>query len=678
MKVNKFILLYVNMIVMSSLVIISGNNSPIRTKHLEYYDKRKLQEDDNYIIIQYGKTVNYSGGFIKETYKSSISYIKNGDEVINNIDQAFTVVADIKLEVHFKESLTDIESLLDTDYGKNFEKLISVDFSHFDTSLVTFMRYMLYGCSSLQQLDLSNFDTSNVVNMAYMFYGCSSLQNLNLSNFNTARVESFDGMFKNCTSLKYLSLSNFNFDNASEYLEEMFLGLEKLEYIDLYVKDSYDNLKFEIIYENGLNNKDGLIVCQNKDFIDNPKAIYQCCKIIKNILNCNNIEKTITTIETTIPQILTTNPIIETTNPLLETTFPTFQSSQIQTSTFQSTNTTNTIESTISQIETSIPKLETTFPNGNITNIETTIPKIINRGATLILMGFHSFKIVSSIMSFYVYFTPIINYVYSTLMKFGLIINYNTRIRLLEEEEIECQLKEINNKGITSYYCEKEIKNSNIKQVKVIPNFNFTYQDNVTVIGSTPFARMFMNNLQDIDDTYDNLQNYTVYILDHSIYDKYSNNLYNVTGIMNQTPKSNLENKNINLMINLESESKIKTESSCTIIKSTENNYTLNCKYNENIKGDLQSAISFISDDEILLVNFDGGNNNTIVTKNPTAIKYVSKKSNGLKAGAIVAIVLALVFALAAVIGIALCMKNGNIFNRNKTEGSESIAQILK
>ena len=187
-----------------------------------------------------------------------------------------------------------------------------------------------------------------------------------------------------------------------------------------------------------------------------------------------------------------------------------------------------------------------------------------------------------------------------------------------------------------------------------------------------------MNNLQDSGNEYDNLQNYTVYILNPSIYDKYSTNLYNITEIMNQKPKSNLENKNINLMINLESESKIKTESSCTIIKSTENNYTLNCKYNENIKGDLQSAISFISDDEILLVNFDGGNNNTIIAKNPTARKYISKKSNGLKAGAIVAIVLALVFALAAVIGIALCMKNGSIFNRNKTEGSESIAQIIK
>ena len=185
-----------------------------------------------------------------------------------------------------------------------------------------------------------------------------------------------------------------------------------------------------------------------------------------------------------------------------------------------------------------------------------------------------------------------------------------------------------------------------------------------------------MNNLQDLGSEYDNLQNSTIYILDHSIYNKKSNNLYNITGIMNQKPKSNLDNQNINLIINLDSESKIKTESSCTINKINENNCTLNCKYTENIKGDLQGAISFINDDEILIVNFDSGNNNTVITKNPTTRKYYSKNSTRLKAGAIVAIILALAFALAAVIGVVICMKNKNV---NKTEaGRESIIQILK
>ena len=716
---------------MCSLVNISGNDSPIGKKNLEFNNKRKLPESDNYIIIQFSEEVGFDTKLLN---KSLINYIKNKDEIINNTDGTFTVQADTKLEIHFKGVITDMKNFFDTDKAEFFKKMISVDFSQFDASNIINMNTMFYGCSALQSLDLSNFDTSKAITMDGMFYGCSALQSLDLSNFDTSNVKfmnsmfygcsalqsldlsyfnttltnSFYYMFQKCTSLKYLILSNFNFDKLYDGQEKgvtnMFSGLEKLEYIDIYnIKDSNSILKVEITGNAGLNNKDNLIVCQNNDFITNPNAIYKCCKITGNNLDCNNIQTTITTIETTISQIWTTNPFIETTNPLLETTIPIFQS------TVPNIETTNPIESTFSQIQTSIPKLETTFPNTDtnlpqiqttnpniettnpqiqttiptikttIPQIQTTIPKFINIGATLILMGFNSFNIISSIMSFYIYFVPIINNVYSSLIKVPLIINYNTRIRILEEEEIECQLKETNNKGITSYYCEKELKNLNVTQVKIIPNFNFTYQDNVTIIGFTPFAKMYMNNLQDLDNKYDNLQNSTIYILNNSFYNKYSTNLYNITGIMNPKPISNLENKNIDLMINLESESKIKTESRCTIIKINESNYTLNCKYNENIKGDLQGAISFIDEDEILLVNFDGGNNNTIITKNPTTRKYISKKSNGLKPGAIVAIVLALAFALAAVIGVAICMKNKNISNVNKTEkGSESIIQILK
>ena len=66
-------------------------------------------------------------------------------------------------------------------------------------------------------------------------------------------------------------------------------------------------------------------------------------------------------------------------------------------------------------------------------------------------------------MSFYAHFIPIVKSVYPSKMKVHLEITYNTRIRLLDEEEIECQLKETNNNNIASYYCETEIKNSNLK-----------------------------------------------------------------------------------------------------------------------------------------------------------------------------------------------------------------------
>ena len=64
-----------------------------------------------------------------------------------------------------------------------------------DTSKVTDMSFMFWGCSSLQSLDVSRFDTSNVKNMGWMFHGCSSLQSLDMSGFDTSNVTNMGGMF---------------------------------------------------------------------------------------------------------------------------------------------------------------------------------------------------------------------------------------------------------------------------------------------------------------------------------------------------------------------------------------------------------------------------------------------------------------------------------------------------
>lgn len=48
-------------------------------------------------------------------------------------------------------------------------------FKDFNTSAVTNMSNMFYGCSRLTTLDLSNFDTSAVTDMGFMFYNCNIL-----------------------------------------------------------------------------------------------------------------------------------------------------------------------------------------------------------------------------------------------------------------------------------------------------------------------------------------------------------------------------------------------------------------------------------------------------------------------------------------------------------------------
>ena len=76
-----------------------------------------------------------------------------------------------------------------------------VVFKDFDTSAVTDMRSMFYGCSKLTTLDLSSFNTSAVTNMNEMFKYCSKLTTLDLSSFNTSAVTNMDFMFYDCGNL---------------------------------------------------------------------------------------------------------------------------------------------------------------------------------------------------------------------------------------------------------------------------------------------------------------------------------------------------------------------------------------------------------------------------------------------------------------------------------------------
>ena len=76
-----------------------------------------------------------------------------------------------------------------------------VVFKDFDTSAVTDMRSMFYGCSNLTTLDLSSFNTSSVTNMNEMFKYCERLTTLDLSSFNTSSVTFMGGMFYDCGNL---------------------------------------------------------------------------------------------------------------------------------------------------------------------------------------------------------------------------------------------------------------------------------------------------------------------------------------------------------------------------------------------------------------------------------------------------------------------------------------------
>lgn len=105
-----------------------------------------------------------------------------------------------------------------------------------NTSSVTNMGSMFYGCSSLTSLGTSTFgstfSTANVTNgMSNMFQYCSGLTSLDLTNFDTRKVTYMTRMFQGCSNLETITFgSNFSLEKctAASSLQQMFGTCGKL------------------------------------------------------------------------------------------------------------------------------------------------------------------------------------------------------------------------------------------------------------------------------------------------------------------------------------------------------------------------------------------------------------------------------------------------------------------
>ena len=95
-----------------------------------------------------------------------------------------------------------------------------------DTSSVTNMASMFYGCTNLTTIPLLN--TINVTNMSYMFLNCPSLTTIPL--LDTSKVTNMQNMFNGCINLTTIPLLNTsNVTNMSN----MFNNCDKLTEIPL-------------------------------------------------------------------------------------------------------------------------------------------------------------------------------------------------------------------------------------------------------------------------------------------------------------------------------------------------------------------------------------------------------------------------------------------------------------
>ena len=118
-------------------------------------------------------------------------------------------------------------------------------------------------------------------------------------------------------------------------------------------------------------------------------------------------------------------------------------------------------------------------------------------------------------------------------------------------------------------------------------------------------------------------------------------------------------------MINLENEidEKTEVEVQCNISNITRNNYILYCKSNETFIGELQiqNAISFIDNNDLLLLNFDNINDSIIDIESTTNNRrFFIKNGNKLGAGAIVGIIIHIIAVIALIIFLVFHLRNKN------------------
>ena len=571
--------------------------------------------------------------------------------------------------------------------------LESIDLSNFSTPNVLNMTKMFYKNEKLVYLNLSTFNTDKVKDMSYIFYDMKSLKYLDISNFNMGECISFNDMFSNISNIRFINIINLNNDkiisktfnkrNDFFYVCESFTIIDNINAYNCCEYNMENEQCGEILLTTIVTTipKSFLTTTFNTIKTTFPILASTIINTIPEIIN-NTIPTTIVDTLTKEPTSITENIATITPKTTVEEDFPssiekTNKGTNIQTSENEqplstikvdnktenitvssSTISSNNLQSTIINTTFNTEKTESTIPEiiKYTTYIDETIKEITKNEVTnVVLLGFSQLRLFSSYFSFYMHLISNTNLSYINQILFPMTIIYNrNRRRLLKESQVNCTLDLFKSGSQYKYFCRVEEETNNIKEVKMVPDFDFVTQENVIMSGISPIAKMFMNNMIKLtnDDKYCKaIENSLVYILNNSKIYNYEKLVFDIKGVIID-PQPKLSNKNVILMINSENEERPEIQIQCNISNITRNNYILHCKGNETFKGQLQSAISFVDDKEILVLNFADINDSFISIENPQSYKkdYLKNHSDSLGAGAIAGIIISIIVVLALVI----------------------------
>ena len=172
MELKRFTLIFSLMVLMNTSIYINGKPLFKFMKKKKYDGRKediykrglaKLEEYDTYIILYYKEDCNYSEGF-KNEYRNNISFIIQRENNTKFTDEETLVInKNFGVEIHFNTIISNLNYFFSRNVDENMKYLISIDFSNFDSSLITNTRSMFEDCISLESINFLNFNTSSVI-----------------------------------------------------------------------------------------------------------------------------------------------------------------------------------------------------------------------------------------------------------------------------------------------------------------------------------------------------------------------------------------------------------------------------------------------------------------------------------------------------------------------------------
>ena len=193
----------------------NDNNNIIKEKNIISNNKINKKNEIKIIINNIIKNtfVLFGEEFIKNN-GDKCEVIINGNNAfeLNNLNHEYQFDEEIGEECIYVIILKETKEITDMSFMLNIHycKIIAIDFSKWDISNVTNMKYMFKHCYNI--FGISKWNVSNVKNMSHMFSKCINIPDI--SEWDVSNVEDMSYMFSECKNIP--DISNWDVSNVKD------------------------------------------------------------------------------------------------------------------------------------------------------------------------------------------------------------------------------------------------------------------------------------------------------------------------------------------------------------------------------------------------------------------------------------------------------------------------------